>query len=48
MKEIQHYDKAANRFYKNQFFTALPLASWDLFADEFKTTIEGLNDVVKF
>lgn len=48
MKEIQHYDKAANKFYKNQFFTALPLASWDLFAEEFKTTVDGLNDVVKF
>lgn len=48
MKEIQHYDKAANRFYKNQSFTALPLTSWDLFAEEFKTTVEGLNDIVKF
>ena len=48
MKEIEHYDRAAHNYYKKQNFCALPLTSWDLFANEFKTTAEGLNDVVKF
>lgn len=48
MKEIQHYDNAAHNYYQKQSFCALPLTSWDLFAEQFKTTNDGLNDVVKF
>ncbi|GMN09637.1 PAS domain-containing protein [Croceitalea sp. MTPC9] len=45
MKEIQHYDRAAHKFYQKQSFNALPLTSWDLFAEEFQTIGDALNDV---
>ncbi len=48
MQEIQHYDRAAHDFYQKQTFTALPLTTWDLFAEQFKTTCEGLNDITQF
>jgi len=47
MKEIQHYDRAAHNYYQKQSFCTLPLTSWDLFAEQFKTTSDGLNDIVK-
>ncbi|WP_350289670.1 PAS domain-containing protein [uncultured Croceitalea sp.] len=47
MKEIQHYDRAAHKFYRKQSFNALPLTSWDLFADEFKRIGDALNDATK-
>ncbi len=48
MQEIQHYDRAAHNFYQKRTFTALPLTTWDLFAEQFKTTSEGLSDIVQF
>jgi PAS domain S-box-containing protein len=48
MKEIQHYDRAAYNYYQKQSFCALPITSWDLFAEQLKTTSDGLNDIVKF
>ena len=47
MKEIQHYDKAAHKFYNNQRFNTFPITTWDLFAEQFRITGEGLNDIVK-
>jgi PAS domain S-box-containing protein len=48
MNEIQHYDKAANKFYKAQHFNLFPITTWDFFAEQFKITGEGLNDIVRF
>ncbi|WP_394974524.1 PAS domain-containing protein [uncultured Croceitalea sp.] len=48
MEEIQHYDKAAHKFYNGQRFNALPITTWDLFAEQFRITGEGLSDIVKF
>ena len=47
MKELQHYDKAAHNFYKKQNFNLMPLATWDIFADQFTTIGEALGDVLK-
>lgn len=48
MKEIREYDKAAHAFYKKQDVNSFPITTWDLFAEVFTATGEGLNDVLKF
>ena len=48
MDEIKHYDKAAHDFYQKQNFIPIPLLTWDLFAENYKTTNDSLKDLVNF
>lgn len=44
MNEIKSYDRAANRFYKSQNITGLPIISWDLFGNYFDTLCKNYSD----
>ena len=45
MQEIQHYDRAAKRFYDSHPFRNLPVLGWDIFSEAFTSVCENLKDV---
>lgn len=42
---MQHYDKAANKFYQKQGFTNMPVNAWDLFSKNFQKVCAYLSDL---
>lgn len=46
MQELQHYDKAAHKFYAQQRITSLPVSGWDLFSKYFQKVCSDLSDIV--
>ena len=45
MKEIESYDRAAQKFYAQQEVNSLPLHSWDLFSTKLSVLRNGLDEV---
>lgn len=46
MQELQHYDKAAYKFYSKQRMMTLPVAGWDWFSKYFQKVCNNSGDIV--
>lgn len=45
MEEMYNYDLAAQKYYANRVFKALPLEAWDMFAERYGRFCKGLEEV---
>ncbi|MEM8507441.1 MAG: PAS domain-containing protein [Bacteroidota bacterium] len=45
MKEMYNYDLAAQKYYADRTFKALPLEAWDLFAERYNKFCKGLEEI---